>query len=208
MKNVIVTIARQYGSGGKTIGHMFAEKNGIPVHERDILRLAADDSGINEVLFGEVDERLKNGSLFGITKKIYTIGALIPPSSPEFTSPQNLFNYQAKVIRELADQGPRVFIGRCADFILADKPNVVSVFVHAPKEYCLEQARERTSASVGDLGKFIEKTDKFRGDYYKYHTGREWSDARNYDLCLDSSKLGFEGCVEAIEKYIEVRFKD
>lgn len=208
MKNVIVTIARQYGSGGKTVGQSFARKNGIPCYGRDILRYAADDSGINEVLFGEVDEKLKNGSLFGIAKKIYAIGDLIPPSSPEFTSTQNLFNYQAKVIRELAEQGPCVFIGRCADFILADKPNVVSVFIHAPKDYCIQQAKERTSATVGDLGKFIEKTDKFRGDFYRYHTGREWNDARNYDLCLDSSKLGFEGCVEAIEQYIAVRFKD
>ena len=207
MDHVVVTIARQYGSGGKTVGQMYAQKHGIPFHERDILRMAADDSGINEVLFGEVDERLKSGSLFGISKKIYTIGALIPPSSPDFTSPQNLFNYQAKIIRELADQGPCVFIGRCADFILSDKPNVVSVFVHAPEDYCLEQARERTAKNVGDLSKFIAKTDKFRGDYYRYHTGREWSDARNYDLCLDSSKLGFEGCEEAIERYIKVRFK-
>lgn len=208
MKNVIVTIARQYGSGGKTIGEMFAKKNGIPCHGRDILRIAADDSGINEVLFGEVDEKLKNGSLFGISKKIYSIGDLIPPSSPDFTSAANLFNYQAKAIRDLAEAGPCVFIGRCADFILSDKKNVVSVFIHAPKEYCMEQAKERTSSSVGDLGKYIDKTDKFRGDFYRYHTGHEWNDARNYDLCLDSSKLGFDGCVEAIEQYIAVRFKD
>ena len=94
-----------------------------------------------------------------------------------------------------------------ADFVLADKPNVVSVFVHAPHDYCMEQARERTAKNVGDLTKFVARTDKFRGDYYRYHTGHEWNDARNYDLCLDSSKLGFDGCVEAIEKYIEVRFK-
>ena len=207
MKDVVITIARQYGSGGKTIGQMYAQKHGIPCHERDILRMAADDSGINEALFGEVDERLKSGNLFGISKKIYNIGDLIPPSSPDFTSPQNLFNYQAKVMRELADQGSRVFIGRCADFVLRDKANVVSVFVHAPEDYRLEQARERTAKNVGDLSKFIARTDKFRGDYYRYHTGHEWNDARNYDLCLDSSKLGFDGCVEAIEKYIEVRFK-
>ena len=74
-------------------------------------------------------------------------------------------------------------------------------------DYCMEQARERTAKNVGDLTKFVARTDKFRGDYYRYHTGHEWNDARNYDLCLDSSKLGFDGCVEAIEKYIEVRFK-
>jgi len=206
MEKVIITIARQYGSGGKTIGKMFAAKHGIPCYERDILRKASDESGINEALFGEVDEKLKSGSLFGISKKIYR-GELLPPSSPEFTSPQNLFNYQAKVIRDLADKGSCVFIGRCADFVLADRPDVVSVFIHAPKDYCLVQARERTSSAVGNLEKYIEKTDKFRGDFYRYYTGHEWNDARNFDLCLNSSRLGFDGCVEAIEKYIETRFK-
>ena len=92
MKNVVVTIARQYGSGGKTVGHMRADKYGIPCHERDILRMAADESGINETMFGEIDEKLQSGLLVGISKKIYTLGELIPPSSPEFTSPQNLIN--------------------------------------------------------------------------------------------------------------------
>lgn len=99
-------------------------------------------------------------------------------------------------------------MGRCADFVLTDRTNVVSVFVHAPKDYCLEQARLRNSMSTAELEKFIAKTDKFRGDFYHYYTGREWNDARNYDLCLDSSRLGFEKCVEAIEAYINVRFKE
>ncbi|MDO4344601.1 MAG: cytidylate kinase-like family protein [Eubacteriales bacterium] len=206
MKNVIVTISRQYGSGGKTVAEMFAKKNEVPCYGRDILRRASDESGINEMLFAQIDEKLKNGSLFGISKRIYR-GELLPPSSDEFTSPQNLFNYQAKVIRDLAEQGPCVFIGRCADFVLADKSNVVSVFVHAPKDYCMEQARQRNSMTEADLEKFVSRTDKFRGDFYHYYTGREWNDARNYDLCLDSSKLGFERCVEAIEAYINVRFQ-
>lgn len=206
MKDVIVTIARQYGSGGKTIGEMFAHKNGIPCHERDILRMASDESGINEAMFAQVDEKLKTGSLFGISKKIYKVGDLFKPSSDDFTSPQNLFNYQAKVIRDLADKGSRVFIGRCAEHVLSDRDNVVSVFVHADPEFCLERALERNSMSVTDMEKFIAKTDKFRADFYHYYTGREWNDARNYDLCLNSGKLGFAKCVEAIEAYIKVRF--
>lgn len=207
MRDVIITVARQYGSGGKTIAQMFAKKNGIPCYGRDILRRASDESGINELLFAQADEKLSNGSLFGISKRIYR-GELLPPSSDEFTSPQNLFNYQAKVIRDLADQGSCAFVGRCADFVLADRPNVVSVFIHAPKDYCMEQARLRNSMSAVDLERFVTKTDKFRGDFYRYYTGREWSDARNYHLCLDSSRLGFDGCVEAIEEYIKVRFKE
>ena len=206
MDNFVITIARQYGSGGRTVGEMLAKKLGIGYYDKDIIRMASEDSGIHETLFGRVDEYSSaKKPLFG-KNGIYS-GELISPQSKDFTSDENLFNYQAKVIRDLAEQGPCVFIGRCADFVLADKPNVVSVFIHAPHDYCMEQARERTAKNVGDLTKFVARTDKFRGEYYRYHTGHEWNDARNYDLCLDSSKLGFDGCVEAIEKYIEVRFK-
>ena len=97
-------------------------------------------------------------------------------------------------------------IGRCADYVLKDYPNVVSVFVHASPEYCLKQAIERGAHIGKDVDKFIQKTDKYRGEYYKYYTGREWNDARNYDLCLNSEKLGFQGCVDAIRDYIRIRF--
>ena len=103
MEKVIVTIARQYGSGGKTIGHMLAEKLGINCYGREILRMASDDSGINELLFHRTDERLKGAGLFGLAKKVYK-GGLIPPESDDFVSDQNLFNYQAKIIKELAAQ--------------------------------------------------------------------------------------------------------
>lgn len=100
-----------------------------------------------------------------------------------------------------------MIIGRCADFVLKDYDNVLSVFVHAPRDFCMEQAAKKHSMSEKELEKLISRTDKARADYYKYHTGREWTDARNYDLCLDSSKLGFERCVEEIKAYIDVRFK-
>lgn len=205
MKHVIITIARQYGSGGKTIGQKIAEDLNIDCYEREIIRMAADDSGINEYLFSNVDERIQTSSIFKF-KNIYK-GQLISPESDGFTSNDNLFNYQAKVIKKLAEQKSCVIIGRCADFILKDYPNVVSVFVHANKEFCLERARERVSMSEKELIKYIEKTDKYRGDYYKYHTGHDWYDLRNYDLSLDSGKLGFDKCVEEIKNYIDIRFK-
>ena len=123
-------------------------------------------------------------------------------------SDDNLFNYQAKVIKELAESESCVIVGRCADYVLRDFPNVISVFIHADREFCLEQAMERTSMSLKEMQRFIEKTDKYRGDFYKYYTGHEWSDARNYDLCLNSGKLGFKKCVEEIKAYMKVRFED
>lgn len=205
MDNVVITIARQYGSGGKTIGQMLAKELGFSYYHREILRLASEDSGINEQLFGKVDERLKNTSLFRVAKNVYN-GELIPPDSDDFVSSDNLFNYQAKIIKQLALEENCVIIGRCADFILKDYENCLSVFVHADKAFNLARALERSSMTPKEMEKFIAKTDKYRGDFYKYHTGNEWYDARNYDLCLNSGKLGFEGCVTAIRAHMKVRF--
>ena len=99
-----------------------------------------------------------------------------------------------------------VIVGRCADYVLKDYPNVVSVFVHADRKFCLDRSMERHSMTEKEMQKYIEKTDQYRGDFYRYHTGHEWVDARNYDLCLNSGKLGFEKCVEEIKAYIKVRF--
>lgn len=205
-KNIVITIARQYGSGGKTVGEMLAEKLGIHFYDKELIKLASDESGINEALFAKADEKVKTMKLFHLNKSEYS-GELLPPESDAFTSDDNLFNYQAKVIRKLAEQESCVIVGRCADYVLKDYDNVLSVFVHAPKDFCMEQAAKKHSMNERELERFIAKTDKYRSDYYKYYSGREWTDARNYDLCLDSSKLGFERCVEEIIAYMDVRFK-
>ena len=204
MGHTVITIARQYGSGGKTIGKMLAEDLGIHFYNREILRMASDESGINEKLFGQVDERIKTNLLYRIAKRIRN-EEVLPPDSDDFLSTNNLFNYQAKVIRQLADEESCVIIGRCADYVLQDYDNVVSVFIHGPYDFCLEQAMKVNAKSESEMRKYMEKRDKYRGEYYKYYTGKDWFDARNYHLCLDSSKLGFDGCVEAIKAYMKVR---
>lgn len=206
MDNYVITIARHYGSGGRTIGKELAKQLGIHCYDRELMRLASDESGISEGLFGEADEHLKTSPLRRIIKNIYE-GQLIPPESDNFSSHDNLFNYQAKVIRELAETESCVIIGRCADFVLKDYPNVISVFVHADKEFSLLKAKERIGLEDKDVEKYIAKTDKQRAEYYHYYTGREWNDARNYDLCLNSSKLGFDGCIEEIMSYMNIRFR-
>lgn len=204
MGHTVITIARQYGSGGKTIGKMLAEDLGIHFYNREILRMASDESGINEQLFGQVDERVKTNLLYRIAKRIRN-EEVLPPDSDDFLSTNNLFNYQAKVIKQLADEESCVIIGRCADYVLQDYDNVVSVFIHGPYDFCLEQAMKVNAKSESEMRKYMEKRDKYRGEYYKYYTGKDWFDARNYHLCLDSSKLGFDGCVEAIKAYMKVR---
>ena len=205
-KKVVITIARQYGSGGRTIGEMLAKDMGIHYYDKELIKLASEDSGINERLFVNADEKIKMTKLFKMVKKVYN-GQLIPQESDDFVSDHNLFNYQAKVIKQLAEEESCVMIGRCADYVLKDYDNVLSVFIHAPKDYCMEQAAKKVSMSSRELEKYIAKTDKRRAEYYKFYTGREWTDARNYDLCLDSSKLGFERCVEEIQAYLKVRFR-
>ncbi len=206
MGNVIVTIARHFGSGGRTIGHMLAEDLGINCYEKEIIKLASDDSGINESLFNQADEKLKRTPLFFGKSRAEYKGKLIAPDSEEFVSDHNLFNYQAKIIRELAEKESCVIIGRAADYVLKGNPGLVSVFVHASREYCVKQAIERRAFTGKDVEKFVEKTDKYRSDFYRYYTGQEWTDARNYDLCLNSERLGFDGTMEAIKAYIKVRF--
>lgn len=205
MDKVIITIARQYGSGGKTLGKALAKNMGINCYDRELMRLASDESGIAEGMFGEADEKPKKSLLFRITKNVYQ-GQLIPPDDDDFTSSDNLFNYQAKIIKQLAEAESCVIIGRCADYVLKDMKNVVSVFVHAPKDYCMKLAKEHLGYSDKEVEKYIAKTDKYRAEYYKYHTGNVWYDARNYDLCLDSSRLTQDEAIEVIKDYIRHRF--
>lgn len=206
MNKYVITIARGYGSGGRTIGKMLSEELGIPYYDRDLLRLASDDSGINQALFVKADEKIKKSLLFNIAKKAYK-GELIPPDSDDFVSNDNLFNYQAKIIKELANTESCIIIGRCADYILKDYENVVRVFVHAPLEDCIKTLKEMTGKPEKELEKQILSIDKRRAEYYRYYTGRDWEDAKNYDLCLNSAHMGFEKCVEIVKSYLDIRFR-
>ena len=203
MDNFVITIARQYGSGGRTVGEMLAKKLGIGYYDKDIIRMASEDSGIHETLFGRVDEYSSaKKPLFG-KNGIYS-GELISPQSKDFTSDENLFNYQAKVIRELAEEESCIIIGRCADYVLKDDPNVLRLFFFAPKEDCIVRVMEHDGITGRDAENKIEKIDKHRADYYKYYTGKDWYDARNYDFCLDTTSMGYEKLVEVVKNFIEV----
>lgn len=205
MDHYVITIARGYGSGGRTMGKMLAKELGIHYYDRELLRLASDESGINEELFAKADEQLKKSLLFRIARKEYK-GELIPPDREDFVSNDNLFNYQAKVIKQLAMQESCVIVGRCADYILRDMDNVVKIFVHASLKDCVERLKSMSSLSEKELEKKIITTDKRRAAYYKYYTGQDWKNAQNYDLCFNSAQLGFEKCVEIVKNYLQIRF--
>lgn len=200
-----ITITRGYGSGGRTMGKLLAEELGINYYDRELLRLASDKSGIDEAIFDRADEKLKNSLLYKIARKEYK-GEYIPPDSDDFISNDNLYNFQAKVIKGLADSESCVIVGRCADYILRDREDVVKIFVHASLEDCVARLEGMYSLSRDDLEKKIKKIDKRRADYYKYFTKREWNNAENYDLCLNSQQLGYDKCIELVKAYLKVRF--
>jgi len=203
MKNYVITIARGYGSGGRTIGQMLARELNIPYYDRELMRLASDESGINEELFAKADEKLKQSLLFKIARKEYN-GELIPPDREEFVSNDNLFAYQAKVIKDLAAEGPCVIVGRCADYILRDLPHAVRLYIPAPLEDCVARTKGKLPGDDKEREKQILAIDKRRAAYYKYYTGNDWNDTRNYDFCLNTTSMSYEKLIEVVKSYMEI----
>ena len=205
--NFVITIAREHGSGGNRIGKLAADRLGIGFYDYKLLRLASDRSGINEALFGAADEDVHRRRLFNAASRVYT-GKLLPPDSGEFTSDLNLFTFQAEIIKELASTESCVIVGRCADYLLRDRPNVLRVFIHAPLEDRVAQQRfvlpNRTEAEVR---RHVLTTDRKRADYYKRYTGSDWRDAAHFDISIDSSMHPDEEAVDIIVNSLDVMFK-
>ena len=203
----VFAITRTCGSGENSIGKILAKNLGVEIYDRNILRLASDDSGISEELFARADEDQKQSLLFRASQKVYT-GGLIPPEKEDFTSNNNLFNYQAKVLRELADESNYVVIGRAADYVLRDKPGLVRVYIYASREKCIEKEMNRQKIDWKTADKFITKTDKYRRDYYRYFTGQEWENMQNYDLCINTTQMTYEQAAKAIQDFAENMLTD
>ena len=204
MEHTVITIARSYGSGGRTLGKLLAEELGIHCYDRELLRMASEQSGINEALFGQVDEKIKSSPLFRISKKIYK-GEVLPPDSDDFTSEDNLFNFQAQCIKELARTESCIIIGRCADYVLDGFDGLVKVYLYADMDYRVERIKELGYYEPKDVKKNIKRIDRERRDYHRYYTGRDWENVENYDLMLNTARLGTEGAVEAVKGYLRLR---
>ncbi|MEG1931490.1 MAG: cytidylate kinase-like family protein [Pygmaiobacter sp.] len=207
MKPFVITIARENGSGGRLLGERLAQELGIEFYNRDLMRLASDESGINEELFARVDEQMKNTLLSKVARDAYK-GEVIPPDSEDFTSSENLFRYQARVILELARSRSCVIIGRCADYILQDCDNVLRVFLHAPEPARVATLMERHHISEEEARRAMTKVDKRRAAYYRAVTDSNWRDAEHYDLSLDMAKLGEERCIALIRGYLAMKLAE
>ncbi len=204
MDNYVITVARETGSGGHNITRKLSEVLNIPYYDRDLLRLASDVSGIHEGLFGMADERIGTREMMFSAEKVYK-GELLPADNDDYTSTKNLFNFQAKIIKDLAETESCIILGRCANKLLIDRPNVLKVFIHAPLEARLARVQSHNLAWTSkECARHIRVEDKRRAAYYRYYTGEEWRDAGEYDLSLDSGKLGEDGCVDFICKFLPI----
>ena len=201
MSKTVITIARGFGSGGKTVGKMLAQKLNLDFYDNELLQLASEESGINIELFGKADEKVKTG-LFKRYNRSYG-EYVLSPNSADFVSSDNLFNYQAKIMKDLAERGDCVIIGRCGNYILKDDPNVIKLYLYADLETSLDRVTELYGMKPSEAKRTIEKIDKSRAAYYEYYTGKNWHDLSNYDLCINTSGISFENAVEIILAYIE-----
>lgn len=200
-KKTVITISRQFGSGGREIGKRLAELLDIPFYDKELIEMAAKESGVDEELFEDEEYRTSRGFyLFGAIG--YTLGSPIT-SIGELSLNDRLFLIQSETIENLASQGPCVIVGRCADYVLEDKCDTLSVFVHANMKDRVERAIHSYEVDERNIESSITKIDKRRANYYDYYTDRKWGNADNYDIVLDSSKFGVEGCAQILKSLIE-----
>ena len=165
--------------------------------------MASEDSGISEALFNLTDEKLEDKFL---RKHDISKVALVSQPQPDRLTKEELFQFQSEIIRRVAEKDEScIIIGRCGQYILRDRPDLVRVFIHADKEYCIEKLMNRYGISKEEAAELREKTDRSRAAYHKHYTGTEWLDVRNYDLVLDTSKLSQDDCIRIVSDYIKSR---
>lgn len=202
--NTIITIGRQYGSAGHEIGQKVADYFGIKFCDKEILTRAAKDSGFCEEMIQNHDERPTNSFLYNLVMDTYSFG-YNSSSFVDMPISHKVFLAQFDAIKSIANEGPAVFVGRCADYALSDYKNVLNLFIYADDDfkikYLLEHDENITSeAKAKDL---FTKKDKQRASYYNYYSSNKWGRAETYDLCINSSKLGIDGTVKLITQYVE-----
>lgn len=179
---------------------------GIPCYDRQILTMASDKSGIDESVFVETNEKLRGKYIANFLRRMPVTGVL-DPQEKDFVSDVNVFNIQAELIRSLAVTESCIIIGKCADDILRDYKNVISIYIEAPRSACVKSIQEKMHVSEERAHQLIRSTDKYRAKYYSYYSGgKDWTNPTNYDLVLNSDRIGRENCVKLIKDYIKIKF--
>ncbi len=203
-KRIIINIGRQLGSGGHDIGRMLAQDFHAQYYDREILNIAAKESGFSEEFFEKNDER--KGFLRSFLHLPFSNSSAGDSFYQNNFSQEGLFKFQSDAIRKEAEKGSCVFVGRCADYVLRDFPNTVNIFITAPMQFRIDNVAKKSGVSSEEARKIIEQGEKHRAEYYNYYTGKRWGDAKSYDLCIDASILGLEQTEKFIAEFIRKRF--
>ncbi len=208
--NSVITIGRQYGSDGRAIGEKLAKDYNIPFYDKDILARASKESGICEDLFKDNDEKKTSSFLFSLAMDSTFLGYGVGFGSGDVEMPlsQKIFLAQFDTIKNIAKEGPCVIVGRCADYVLEEEPNVIRVFIHAEFEKRCRRVMERDDLPEKQALDAVMKNGKQRMSYYNYYTNNRWGDANNYNFTLDSGLTGVDGAVDVIKSFIEITEKN
>jgi len=204
MANQIITIGREFGSGGQYVGEELAKRLGVKLYDKELLQQAAKESGFCEEIFENHDEKPTNSFLYSLVMDTYSANGYSTASFLDMPLNHKVFLAQFETIKKLAERESCIIVGRCADYALADHPDCINVFIKADMDYRVKLVSKRSNLTENKAKDMIIKQDKQRASYYNYYTSKKWGDSKSYDLCLDAGKLGLEGCVEMILKFKEI----
>ena len=194
----VITISRQFGSGGHEVGEKLARQLNVPFYDKALIAMAAKQSGLSEEVFAHADEKVTSSLLYSMVMGSYAFGARIPGVN-EMPINDKLFIIQSDIIKKAAAEGPCVVVGRCADYILREHDNCLNVFIHAEKGYRVRRAVELGDCDQKKAPDFVTKKDKQRANYYNFYSNKRWDDLQNYDMVLDTSRFAIDQCVDLLE---------
>lgn len=199
----VITISREFGSGGREIGKAVAEKLGIGYYDKELISLAAKESGVSPEVFEQVDERATNSLLYSLSMGVYDLGSGYSPIR-DMPINDKLYLLQHKIIKDIAAE-PCVIIGRCADYVLRERANCIKVFIHADLDIRTQRAILKYDLPKAKAESIVRKTDKTRANYYHFYSDKKWGRAENYDLSINSGVIDQDQAVELIMEYVRIR---
>ena len=193
----VITISRQFGSGGHEVGEKLARQLDVPFYDKALIAMAAKQSGLSEEVFANADEKATSSLLYSMVMGSYSFGARVPGIN-EMPINDKLFIIQSDIIKKAAADGPCVIIGRCADYILREHENCLNVFVHANKEDRIRRSVMKKDCEERKAADFVTKKDKQRANYYNFYANKRWDDLQNYDITIDTSRFTVDEAVELL----------
>ena len=204
---MVITICREYGSGGKYIGERLAQELNMKLYDKEILSRVSEESGIDLNILEQLDEKQEQSFWYTFATSLYETADSIDPMKQKLPSNEKLFIEQARVIENLADKEDCIIIGRCSNIILKNKPNVFNIFIYSSNlEFKIQRKIKYSNIKDrNEVEELINKTDLEREKYYNYFTGKKWGDREDYDIMIDTSKIGIDNTVELIKTYLNLK---